>query len=151
MMSTSMTPFTSPSGLFHGLRREMDTAMRRFFDLDATNGGTEDAGFIPSLDLSEDDKQFEVTVDLPGVPPEDVKVEFRDGNLWISGEYKSEKEETDKTWHRIERSSGQFRRVVTLGQNVDPEKIDAEYRDGVLRVSVAKRQGATNKRVEIRR
>ncbi|MCA9246250.1 MAG: Hsp20/alpha crystallin family protein [Planctomycetales bacterium] len=106
--------------------------------------------FAPKTDLVETDKAFEVSVDLPGMKPEEVSVELRDGSLWISGEHKEEKEEKEKTYHRIERSHGEFRRIIPLGSNLDPEHVEAAFDSGVLKVTVPKTEVTPTKRIEVK-
>jgi HSP20 family molecular chaperone IbpA len=84
-----------------------------FFD-DASTANV----FAPSVNFAETEKGYEVSVELPGMKPEDVHVEFKDGHLWITGERKSEVEEKGKTFHRVERRYGSFRRVIAIGNEV---------------------------------
>jgi len=106
--------------------------------------------FMPEVNLVETDSQFEVTVDLPGMKPEDIHVDINGQELWISGEKKEEFDEKDKTYHRIERRTGEFRRVLPLPGNVDEEMVVATFEDGVLRVSIAKIEEAKTKHVEVK-
>ncbi|HID22904.1 MAG TPA: Hsp20/alpha crystallin family protein [Planctomycetaceae bacterium] len=149
-MTTSLVPFGTRFGLFDDLRKEMDNLFNRFFA--AEDGGelAQLTTWTPRLNLSETDKAYEVTVDLPGMKPEDFQVELKHGDLWITGERKGETEEKGKTWHRVERYYGQFRRVIALGDDVDPEHVEAEYKDGVLRITVPKAESAQTKRIEIK-
>lgn len=105
--------------------------------------------FIPRVNVVESETAFEVTAELPGVKPEEVSVELRNGDLWISGEHKEEKEETEKTHHRIERRYGSFRRVLPLPPTVNPEGITAETHEGVLRVVIPKTEEAKPKRISV--
>jgi HSP20 family protein len=89
-------------------------------------------------------------VDLPGLKPKQVTVEFKDGALWITGERKEEKEEKDKTYHRIERSYGEFRRVLPLSSAVKDDEIEAKFTDGVLKVLVPKTEEAKTRRIEVK-
>ena len=107
------------------------------------------SGFTPETNVAESDTGLEVTVDLPGLKQGDFHVELHDGELWISGEKKEEKEEQDNTYHRIERHYGQFRRVIPLPKSVDKEKVDAKYSDGVLTVTIPKTEEAQPKHIEI--
>ena len=77
-------------------------------------------------------------------------MELRHGELRVGGERKQEHEEKRKNWHRVERRYGSFRRVIPLGRDVDPEKVDAEFKDDVLKVTVAKSEASRPKRIEIR-
>ena len=105
--------------------------------------------FRPRYDLAETDAEYEVKVDLPGMKPEDVTVEVKDGNLWIVGKKEEEKKDEGKTFHTVERRHGEFRRVIPLG-DVDVDKINAEYHDGVLKVTLPKLEEAKPKRIEVK-
>jgi HSP20 family protein len=128
----------------------MDHLFNRF--LEGENGGesTQISTWSPRLNLSESESSYEVSVDLPGLKPEEVNVELRHGDLWIAGERTGESEEQGRTWHRVERFYGQFRRVVRLGDDVDPENVEAEYHDGVLHITVPKTEVARSKKIEIK-
>jgi HSP20 family protein len=126
----------------------MEDLMERFLTV-----GGEDWGltkFTPALNLLENDTGYEVSVELPGMKPEDVTVELKEGNLWISGEKAEEKEEKDKTFHRIERRHGEFRRMVRLPGAVDPDKVEATFEHGVLHVKVLKTEEVKAKRIPVK-
>ena len=106
--------------------------------------------FTPLANVAETDKALEVTVEVPGMKPEDFKVELHNGDLWVSGEVKEEKEEKEKTYHRIERRYGQFRRIVPLPEAVDREHVNATYEGGVLKVTLAKTEQAKPRRIEVK-
>lgn len=129
------------------LEEEMENLMGRFFRPEEAWITPE--VMVPRANLVETENGFEVTVDLPGMKPEDVNVEVKNGNLWISGESKEEKEEKGKTYHRIERRSGEFRRVFTLPMPVAEEKISAEYKEGVLSVVLPKTEETKPKQIEV--
>lgn len=93
---------------------------------------------IPSLDLSETDDAVEVKMDVPGVKPADIDIQINGNLLTISGQRQEEKQEKGRTFHRVERRSGGFSRTVTLPCTVDEAKVDAQYRDGILRVNMPK-------------
>jgi len=105
--------------------------------------------WMPQLNVSETDGEYEVSLDVPGMTPDAFDVELRQGYLWITGERKSEHEEGGKTWHRVERSYGSFQRSVHLGDDVNPEQVNAEYKDGVLRVTVPKSEKAQTRKVTV--
>ena len=105
--------------------------------------------FAPATNLAETESAYEISLDVPGMKSEDFNVEFKDGQLWISGERTQEEEEEGKTWHRDERSYGSFRRVITLGNEVNAEEVAANYKDGVLSISVPKVPQAQTKRIEV--
>ena len=136
--------------LFNDFRREFDGFFGHLVSDDAS-GGT---GFAPILNLSESDAAFEVRLDLPGVDPDHVDLELKDGVLSISGERKSFSESGDdagQKWHRVETRFGKFRRVVKLGRELDAEGVTADYKDGVLHVVIPKRESALPRKIEIKR
>ena len=90
------------------------------------------------VDISEDDKAILIEADMPGVNKEDVKVSLDDDVLFIHGERSQSEEEKKKGYHRIERSWGSLSRSFTVGNNVDADKIEATYDNGVLKVIVPK-------------
>jgi HSP20 family protein len=106
--------------------------------------------WAPALDIQETEKEYAVKVDLPEVKKEDIKVELLDGALTIQGERKQEKEEKGKKYHRVERQYGQFLRRFTLPGEVDATKIQAQFKDGVLTVTMPKTAAATPKPVEVK-
>jgi HSP20 family protein len=132
---------------FDDLRREMDDVFNQFL-------GTEGLGeldvYAPRMNVAETDKQYEVTLDMPGMKAEEFNVEFRDGSLCISGERRHEAEEEGKTYHRIERAFGRFQRIIPLGANVEADKVEAEYKEGVLRVIVPKAEAAQPKKITVK-
>lgn len=99
----------------------------------------------PSLDQTEDDKAYHVSVELPGMDQADVDVSFADGRLTISGEKKQEKEEKDKDFYRCERSFGEFRRSLAIPGAVDESKIEATFKKGVLNIHLPKTKEAQSK------
>jgi HSP20 family protein len=106
--------------------------------------------WVPLVDIAEDDKEYTVKVELPGVRKEDVKVTVEDDVLTISGERKIEKEEKGRRYHRVERSYGAFERSFTLPDDALADKIHADFKDGVLQVHIPKGEKAHKKAVEIR-
>lgn len=109
-----------------------------------------EGAFVPTINVAENAEGVEVTVELPGMKPEDFTVEMKNGALWIAGEKREEKEEKGKTFHRVERSYGEFRRVIPLPATVAEDKVAAEYKAGVLKVSVPKTAEARPKKVEVK-
>ncbi len=139
--------------------KEMDDLQSRFAKLFGltpariSNGDKEAltvAEWAPSVDITEDDREYLVKADLPEVKKEDVKVTVEDGVLTITGERKLEKEEKDKKYHRIERSYGNFLRSFTLPDAADGAKVSAEFKDGVLKVRLPKTEKAKPKAVEVK-
>lgn len=108
------------------------------------------AEWIPLVDIVEDDREYLIKAELPEMRKEDVKVTVENGVLTISGERKLEKEEKGKKYHRIERAYGSFVRSFTLPDDADADKVSAEFKDGVLKVHVAKSEAAKPKQIEVK-
>jgi HSP20 family protein len=110
----------------------------------------ENAVWMPLTDIKEDKGNYFVMLDLPGVSKNEVKVSYADGQLSISGERKQEKESSDSRFHRVERTYGRYYRSFTLPQQVREDKIEAEFKDGQLTVTVPKAEEAKPKELEIK-
>jgi HSP20 family protein len=108
------------------------------------------AGWTPSCDIYETDNEIVVKAELPEVKKEDVKVSIDGNTLEITGERKFAEETKRENYHRIERSYGQFMRSFTLPNSVDSTKIGAEFKEGILRVTLPKREGAKPKQIEVK-
>ena len=106
--------------------------------------------WIPAVDITEDEKEFLIKTDLPEMKKEDVHVTFADGVLTITGERKSEKEEKNRKFHRIEREHGRFLRSFTLPETADATRIAAEFKEGVLLLRLPKNEKARPKVVEVK-
>ena|SRR5690349_5351071 len=137
------------TGILGPMEEEMEELFRRFGE---GNGGwlTLPTAFVPTTDVVETENEFEVTVDLPGMKPEEVHVEMKEGALWITGKREEEKEEKGKTYHRVERRHGEFRRILGLPGAIEGEKVTAKFENGVLRVTVPKMEAAKPKRIEVK-
>lgn len=132
--------------------QEVQNRLARFFNRPALPNGNESltvAQWSPTVDISEDDNEFLIKAELPGLKREDVKVTVEDGVLSISGERKVEKEEKTKKYHRVERSYGSFVRSFSLPEGADPAKVQADFKDGLLNVHIAKNPKAQPKTVAI--
>jgi HSP20 family protein len=135
---------------------ETQNRLARFFGLSPLRRGNGDkewltvAEWAPTVDIVEDDKEWLVKADLPEVKKEDVKVTVENGVLTITGERKFEKEEKDRKYHRIERTYGNFLRSFALPDAADGSKVNAEFKDGVLRVHLPKSDKAKPKAVEVK-
>lgn len=140
----------------NGAFEELSNDMERIFDslLGRTVGTmlrTKNAEhYAPTLDITESAESYEVHVDLPGVRPEDVKLEMHEGRLVISGTRATSAAQKDKSFHRMERVSGSFTRVISLPTEADVEKIDASYEHGVLTIVIPKAVKQQPKKIEIR-
>jgi HSP20 family protein len=103
----------------------------------------------PSIDIEENNGNLMVRAEIPGMDKKDIKVVVKDDVLTISGERKREDETKDKTFHRIERSYGQFRRMIRLPAQVDADKVKATYKDGVLNVTLPKPESMKPKHIDV--
>jgi HSP20 family protein len=108
------------------------------------------AEWVPVVDIVEDDKEYLIKAELPEVLKENVRVTVENGRLTLSGERKFEKEETGKKYHRVERSYGSFLRSFNLPENADAEKVEADFKDGVLRVHLPKQEKAKPREIEVK-
>ena len=104
----------------------------------ADSGQMTVADWTPAIDVTETDAEYLIKADLPAVKKEDVAVEIRDGVISVRGERQQEKEEKGKRLHRVERSYGVFERRMGVPADVDPTKVAAEFKDGVLQVHLPK-------------
>jgi HSP20 family protein len=108
------------------------------------------AEWSPLVDISEDDNEYLIKAELPEVKKEDVKVTAEEGTLTIMGERKFEKEEKGKKYHRVERAYGSFGRSFSLPDDASPEKVSAEFKDGVLTVHLAKTAKVRPQQIEVK-
>jgi HSP20 family protein len=104
----------------------------------------------PSMDVTETDKEIEITAELPGLEEKDVQVNVADNLLTVRGEKKAEKEEKDKNYRLIERSYGSFSRTLELPTGIDVNAIKASIANGVLKVTVPKPAPAQVKKVDVK-
>ena len=111
-----------------------------FFTRDFSN-------FVPAVNVSENENEYNVELSAPGFKKEDFKVELDNKTLTISAEHREEKEEgkTSKTFRRKEFNYGSFRRIFTLPETVNEENIDAKYEDGILKLALPKKEEAKAK------
>ena len=108
------------------------------------------ADLIPSMDVTETDKEIEITAELPGLEEKDVQINLSDNLLTIRGEKKAEKEQKEKDYRLVERSYGSFSRTLELPEGVDPNGIKATIAKGVLKVTVPKPAPAQAKKIDVK-
>ena len=107
------------------------------------------ADWSPLVDISEDAKEYLIKTELPEVKKEDVKITMEDGTLTITGDRKFETEENGKKYHRVERAYGSFGRSFSLPDDASPARVTADFKDGVLKVHLAKNEKARPQQVEV--
>jgi HSP20 family protein len=105
--------------------------------------------FVPPVDIYEDEHSITLKLEVPGINEKDIDVKLENNTLTVRGERTFEKEEKEENFHRIERRYGAFARSFTLPNTVDPENVEANYENGVLRVKLAKRAEAKPKQIKI--
>jgi HSP20 family protein len=134
---------------FRDLSRLQDE-MSRLFDERLSPPAAESMGWTPACDIFEDNDEVVIRAALAGVDPKDVDIRFENGTLTLRGERKMDKEEKKENYHRVEMSYGAFTRTFSLPTVVDPEKIHAEARNGVLNVHLPKRAEAKPKAIQVK-
>jgi len=107
------------------------------------------SGWTPALDVHEDKDNFVVQAELPGMKREEIDVSLHDGVLSISGERKTEKKYEEAEVYRTERFFGKFQRTVTLPTPVAADKVKAQYKDGVLTITLPKTEAAKPKQIDV--
>ncbi len=139
--SANVSPAQSPGDL-----------LRDFMNLHFPFFPQEKAGmntWSPALDVHDDKDAFTVTLEAPGLKKEDFEISYHDGVLSIAGERKEEKEAEERNYFRRERFFGRFSRSVSLPAEVQPDKVAAAYKDGVLTVTLPKAEKAKPKQIEV--
>ena len=134
---------------FNDLRTLQNRLLEPFFGRfnfmdDALASGT----WAPAVDVAEDTEKIHVKVEVPGMEEKDLKINYEDGLLTISGERQFDQRE-DRNYHRIERSYGSFLRSFSLPRSVDASRIAASYRNGVLEIEIPKKEEAKPRQIEI--
>lgn len=139
---------TDPMRDFFDLQRRLGD----FFEFGVTKPVEENTAlntWTPAVDIYEDENAFLLKLELPEMTKEDIKVNLNENVLSISGERKFENEEKRDGYHRVERRYGQFYRSFTLPPNVNVEAISAEYKDGILRMTLPKKEEAKPKQISV--
>jgi HSP20 family protein len=126
-----------PARELHSLQNEVNRLFG-LFDAPSAGGSLASRDWIPAMDLAEDQGEYVVRADLPGVTEKDVQIELQDNVLTISGERSSEHQERKNGYYRVERASGRFSRSLTLPEGVDPQSVRAQFENGVLEVRIPK-------------
>lgn len=127
-------------------RPRFTDVLDRFFERSASLGG---GTFIPQVDVAETEKQFEVTVALPGLNKDDIDVSIENNVLTISGEREHEKSENGRNYHRVETRYGRFSRTLPFPDIIDSNKIKADYKDGLLHITIPKLKEKAAKKVKV--
>lgn len=151
-MSTMLPMLRTP---FDWLRDEIDNTFDRWLTRRPGREGEPDlpamftAGGMPRIDMEEDEREYRVTAELPGLEKDDFKVELAAGRLMIRGEKKATHEEKKRNYHFTECSYGSFSRVIPLPGEVDDSKIEATYKNGILNIRLPKSEQSKAKPVDV--
>ena len=132
--------------------KNLQSQLNRIFEPFARMTPDEDLAtgtWVPAVDVAETQEKIVVRAEVPGMKQEDIAIEFENGILTIKGERTLEKNGDGMTWHRVERTYGNFVRSFTLPRTVDAERIGATYRDGVLEIEIPKKEEAKPKQIRI--
>lgn len=147
---SSWSPFREISRLQRGLDRMFEDFFSPVVRGSDVDFDLEEFGFSPLADIEETESHYIVRFDLPGVSKEDVRIEMRDNQLIVAGERKREEVKEEGSRLRTERYHGTFQRVFMLPSNVEAEKIEANYRNGVLDVFLPKAESSKSKLIQIK-
>lgn len=141
-------PVTDLSSEFVNMQKEIDRMFDRF------RGGITDPSVTtdlwPSVDIVENENDFVVNVELPGVRREDVKITVNEGVLTVKGEKKQEREPKEDQYRRLERAFGTFERSFTLPTTVQSDRIGANFNNGVLTITIPKAEQAKSREIEVK-
>jgi len=138
----------APFREFERIKKEMDWVWDSFFERGPRAGETGE--WYPSLDVAETKNDIVVKAEVPGMDPKDIDISLSNGLLTIKGEKKQEREEKEGDYHLTERSFGTFTRAIQLPAEVQSDKIEASYKNGVLKVTLPKSEEAKKKEIKIK-
>ena len=127
-----------------------DGEIERWFESATRDFGVARRDWAPAMDVTETEEAYLVEADVPGLKKEDIKIEVLDNVLTIKGERKTEDEKEEKGYHRVERHYGSFHRTIEVPGGFVEDKITANFKDGVLKVTLPKREEAKAKVIEVR-
>lgn len=141
MSNKSLSTTTTSAHPLASLHQEVDKLFGSFFG-DFSFPVFKSGQTLPKIDFKDAGNAYQLDAELPGVPAKDVEVSVVNGVLTVKGELKSEQEEKDKNYIRVERSYGHFERSLGLPDDADDAKISANSKDGVLTITIPKKPGA---------
>jgi HSP20 family protein len=130
-------------------QREFDRLFREAFNPAVADGELSTRTWAPPVDIYEDGDSLVLKAELPGVNPDDVDIRVENNTLYLKGERKFEKEVKEQNYHRVERSYGTFTRTFSLPNSIDADKVGANYKDGVLTLTMPKKEEAKPKTIKV--
>ena len=131
------------------IQDEMNRLFHEYFTRAPEKMEGDNYPWIPVVDIFETEDEIKVVAEIPGIKKDDVKISLQDNVLTLKGEKKQEKEEKDKNFHRVERSYGSFQRSFSLPAAVQADKVKANYKDGILTITLPKVEEAKPKEIAI--
>lgn len=136
----------------HGLVGDFDRNPfdRLFEDFGLPALFSEETRFVPVFDVSETENELIVKAEVPGMDQKDIDISLSRGMLTIKGEKKQEKEDKTEHYHTVERHYGSFSRTMRLPSEVEADKVDATYKDGVLKITLPKSETSKARKIEVR-
>jgi HSP20 family protein len=143
-----MTRFAAPTQDFQSLQSQLNRLFEPFARYTVADEDLVAGAWAPPVDVAETQDKIVVRAEVPGMKQDAIQIEFENGLLTIKGERRLEKPE-GMTWHRVERTYGNFSRSFTLPRTIDAERIGASYRDGILEIEVPKKDEAKPKQIRI--
>ena len=144
----TLVRFNPARRLVH-FRSDMDRLVDDFFG-NSVQEHENLAGLRPVVNMEETDNEYLVSAELPGIKKDEIKLTFQDGILSLSGEKKAEKEVNESNYHRYERRYGKFCRNIEIPSGVVTDKIDADYSDGILTVTLPKSEEVKPKEIQVK-
>jgi HSP20 family protein len=132
------------------LRNEMDRLWDDYFGPGRRALKPMEEAWLPAVDVSETGDKITVKAEIPGMEAKDIEISMVGDTLTIKGEKKAEREEKEENYHLVERSYGSFSRAMKLPVAVDPDKVEATYKNGVLTVVLSKKEEVKPKAIEIK-
>ena len=137
----------SVKGELERMRKEMDRIWDRLSEEYSTS--TLEQVWKPSLDLLETESSLVAEVEIPGIDPDNIDISITAEMLIVTGEKGKEAEDTGKTYHLVERTYGRFSRSIRLPTTVNPDEVEARYKDGILLITLSKTEAAKSKRIQV--
>jgi HSP20 family protein len=132
--------------VFSSFQDEMNRVLDSFFNRETSYG----MDWRPVVDVAETENDITVKAEIPGIDPKDVDISITGDTLTLKGEKKEEKEDTGKSYHRVESSYGSFKRVITLPAAVDIDKVTAEGKNGILEITLPKKEESKAKKINVK-
>jgi HSP20 family protein len=143
----SRPTFDNPFSDFDRLRREM---LRLFETVAGDTFGDVGAGIFPPMNITQDDENFYVRAEVPGIKPDELSISANRNRVSLAGKREIQREHERVSYHRKERAEGNFNRTVTLPTEVDAERVDAKYVDGILTLTLPKAEETKPRQITVR-